>query len=204
MYLDVKGLVTTGVGNLIDSVYQAQQLPWKRKDGTRASSIEIANEWQILKMRQDLSRLHYKHAGNLCDLRLTDADIDALVARKLESNSEEIAEHFPGWPTFPADAQLAILSLAWAVGPSFAPKWPNLSEAIRAKDWVACASHMVIKSEGNPGVIPRNQLNREHLIAAASKLAREYPDVLHGPCTLAALRAGWKQIDETPDPENAA
>ena len=37
MYLDVKGLVTIGVGNLIDSIADAQRLPWRNKTTSRGT-----------------------------------------------------------------------------------------------------------------------------------------------------------------------
>lgn len=43
MYLDVKNLVTTGMGNLIDPIGAASSLPWVHKsDGSPASPEEIA------------------------------------------------------------------------------------------------------------------------------------------------------------------
>src|SRR4029453_7562541 len=42
MYLDIKGLVTTGVGNLIDPVGLASKLPFVHKgDGSPASEVDI-------------------------------------------------------------------------------------------------------------------------------------------------------------------
>lgn len=206
MYLDVKGLITTGVGNLIDPLPAALRLPWKRWDGTPAARSDIEAEWRRLKSQPKLAKMHHKYAGMISSLRLTDADIDALVAAKLASNEVEIKRHFPDWDSFPADAQLAILSLAWACGPSFAPKWPGLSMLIRARNWRAAGTQPVdsdgrikrapcdIKSEGNPGVIPRNRLQRAHFVEAASDIARQFPAVLHGPCTLAALNAKWQPL----------
>ena len=74
MYLDVKGLVTTGVGNLIDTPSEAAKLPWiHESSGAPASRDEIVAAWSALKARQDLSRLHWRYAAALNDLRLTDA-----------------------------------------------------------------------------------------------------------------------------------
>lgn len=165
LYLDVFGLVTCGVGNLIDSVSEAQKLPWKRdSDNAPATPDEVAIAWRLLKSRQDLKRRSAKHARALTQLHLDDADIDALVANKLASNEAHIFSWFPGFSSIPADAQLAILSMAWAVGPAFNKKFPSFTKAALAGDWFAARSHGKIKEEGadgtpNPGVIPRNRAN---------------------------------------------
>ncbi len=209
MYLDILGLVTTGVGNLIDPVQAAIPLPWRRSDGSLAPKDEVVRQWTTLKENQDISRRHYRFAKELLDLRhghallLNDDDIDVLVTQKLEQNEVELRRHFPAYDEWPADAQLAVHSMAWAMGPAFAKKFPTFTGIINRGDFVGCATQdqpggraaCDINEVGNPGVVPRNQLNREHFLAAGSGFARMYPDVLHGPCTLYALKAGWKQAE---------
>lgn len=177
MYLDVFGLVTCGVGNLIDTVSEAQKLPWKRdSDGELATADEVRAAWHALKARQDLRTRSAKHARILTGLHLNDADIDELVARKLESNAAHITRWLPSFPTIPADAQLAILSMAWAVGPAFNLKFPTFTRAALAGDWFAAQAACKIRevsADGktpNPGVIPRNKANficfgNAHLVA---------------------------------------
>ena len=83
MYLDVKGLVTTGLGNLIDSTADAEQLAWQHADGTPASTDEIDAEWERVKGRIDLAP---KGGGAFradAQLFLTDEEIDRVVLLKL-------------------------------------------------------------------------------------------------------------------------
>jgi hypothetical protein len=183
MYLDIKGLVTCGVGNLIDTPSEAAKLPWKwDRDGTRASDAEIRTAWHNLKLRQDLARRHVSHARALTGLHLDDADIDALVASKLESNDAFIAKWFPGWADIPADAQLAVLSMAWAVGPAFNQKFPKFTNAALSGNWEAAREHCTIREEGNPGVVPRNRANRLCFSNAALVLKTGgQPHILHWP-----------------------
>jgi GH24 family phage-related lysozyme (muramidase) len=215
MYLDVLGLVTCGVGNLIDSrthesagLALATALPWRRPDGTLASADEIEAQWRALRARRDLSQRHYRFARDYLETRfryaltLTDEAIDELVARKLASNEVELRKRFPSWDSWPADAQLAVASMAWAMGPGFPAAFPTFTRLMNGGDFVTAGTLAKtgrapcdINSTGNPGVVPRNRLNRAHLVAAGSELARLYPEVLHGPCTLAALDAGWRQAD---------
>ncbi len=52
MYLDVKGFVTIGIGNLIDPVDKALTLPFRHKDRrTLVSKEEIKAEWLQVKSK---------------------------------------------------------------------------------------------------------------------------------------------------------
>ena len=45
MYADVRGLVTTAIGILIDPMSYALALPWVRRDGSPATPGEIVEDW---------------------------------------------------------------------------------------------------------------------------------------------------------------
>lgn len=184
MYLDILGLVTTGVGNLIDRSYIAAQLPWyHEKTGQPATKVEIAAAWQELKSRKDLAKLHWKYAAKLNDLRLTDAAIDALVLSKLHSNAEYVErKYFPDFSRWPADAQLAAMSMAWAVGPGFPEKFKYWTKFAAKQDWVSAKGCCKIREINNPGVVPRNRQNEKchdnaHVVATSGM----DPTELHWP-----------------------
>ena len=216
MYLDVKGLVTTGVGNLIDSVAAAVRLPWRRKDGALATPYQVSAEWDIVKHHQPAGR-SVQFYMDRTDLRLDNEAIDKLVWSQVLANDAELADRFGGWRDWPADAQLAAHSMAWAAGAGWSEKFPKCSALLKALEFVKAGeiapgdsgvvaadtpsgmrvmghAECDLKTVGNPGVIPRNALNRLHYIAAGSSLAKQYPDVLHGPLTKAAIVAGWVPI----------
>ncbi|MBN1606609.1 MAG: hypothetical protein JW940_08235 [Polyangiaceae bacterium] len=193
MYCDVKGLVTCGVGNLIDPISLALKLPWRLHDhGTTpapqnaplASKQQVMAAWQDLKANQDfLKKRHWKLAAQRNNLRLSQADTDALVKQKLfdfEAHME--ACHFPDWRNMPADAQLGICSMAWACGPGFPAIFKDFTRFANQQDWVNAALCAKIRETGNPGVVPRNQRNqlcfRNAAIVVANHMDR---DVLHWP-----------------------
>lgn len=160
MYLDIKGLVTTGIGNLIDTEASVRGLPFTDKaSGARATPEQIAAEWRKIKHMPELAQKGHKACEPITQLRLKDDAIAALVRRRLAGNEVLIKKTFKDWEQWSADAQLAVLSVAWAVGAGFAPKWPKFTAACRAGDWAAAAEHCKLKEAGNPGVIPRNQAN---------------------------------------------
>lgn len=170
MYLDVRGLVTTGVGNLIDPVEYALTLPWRRRsDGRTASQAEIGAEWGHMKAQTRLAKDGAVAAGHIATLELSASAIDAMVLAKLDSNDRVLREQFSDWDRLPWQAQMAIHSMAWAMGPRFG--YPHFRDAIRRRDWITAATECTIGEAGNPGVIARNKANRELLIQAAGQQA---------------------------------
>lgn len=183
MYLDILGYVTTGVGNLIDSPSEACKLPWKHKDGRLATQAEVIAAWRELKAHQELKKLHWAYAAKLNDLRLSDEDIDVLVKNKLfEFEAYMEKHHFPTWRDFPADAQLAICSMAWACGPGFPAQFKNFKRFANLHQWANAKACCTIREAGNPGVIPRNIQNRLCFDNAAIVEAHKMDlDELHWP-----------------------
>lgn len=185
LYVDVKGLVTTGVGNLVDPVDSAVRLPWTVK-GQPAPKTLVRAEWGIVKRQAKeipghpkglgLKDLHHKFAGALTTIRLSEAAIDELVDTKAEEFVGFMRTHyFPEFNTYPADAQLALLSMAWALGPGFPQTWTVLRNAVIRRDWGAAADYCKIKESGNAGVIPRNHANRFLFNNAAKVEAQGLP-----------------------------
>jgi GH24 family phage-related lysozyme (muramidase) len=161
LYVDVIGFVTTGVGNLVDPIDAALALPWKLPDGSLASESQIRADWERVKSDSErLKRLNHTHALELTTIRLTDEDIDELVRKRLAEHERYFVRTFTRFDDMPADAQLGIHSLAWAVGPGFTQKFPSFTAAALAGNWRQAAAVAKIREDGNPGVVPRNKANR--------------------------------------------
>lgn len=180
MYLDRLGYVTTGKGNKIDpygpDVYN---LPWKRSDGSLATEAEVHQAWNAVKAAQSRKDNGGGTFGDLTTLRLTSADIDTLVMRKLAENENYIRSEFPSYDSWPADAQLAVLSMAWAMGAGFSPKYPKFTRAVNAvvPDFTTAAneSHMT-----GVGIDGRNAANAQLLRNAATVISQGLdPTVLY-------------------------
>ena len=163
LYLDVKGLVTIGVGCLVDPVDLALALPMRwRKTGDHATREEIRAEWLAIKTNRELARLGAGAARKHCRLYLAPEDVDALTTARLERTVRALERRFPAFDAYPASAQLALVSLAWACGVAFA--YPKLDAAVRRGDWTTAAAECGIK-----GNLPRSAAQKrlfEH--AAAS------------------------------------
>lgn len=159
MYLDVKGLVTVAIGNLIDPIQYAMPLPFVRRvDGSPAARDEIATEWLRVKGDASLARLGHRAAERITTLRLTDEGVGLVVSRKLEQNDAHLKGRFPYIEEWPACAQLAVHSMAWACGPAF--RFPLLEVALRAEQWETAAEQCHMNEAGNTGLKPRNVANK--------------------------------------------
>ncbi len=209
MYLDVKGLVTTGYGNLIDSPETALEPGWRNAKGGYASRDEVLCEWNRVKSNTALAKAGHWAAEKVTNLRLDDEEVEKLVYRVLDTMNAELVEAYPAFEEWPADAQLATLAMAWACGPAFGTRgkspFRGLHKSLLAGDFKAASQQCTINAKGNPGVIPRNKAMRQlYFLAAAGfdfevswpidesvrkwqEAAGLVADGLVGPKTLAAL-----------------
>lgn len=178
MYADTLNLVTTGIGNLIDAsarnsfnvspaaMAPAMNLPWKHRGpgwtsrnpvgGSPASASEIANAWTTVKLAEQESPGFNQHGGfvgypGLTSLTLDMDGIDQLVASKMRSNEAELRKLYPNWDSLPADAQMGMMSMAWAMGSHFFPVlgFQNFKSAIDRQDFAAAADASTFKGGGS-------------------------------------------------------
>lgn len=168
MYLDIKGLVTVAVGNLIDPVILAQALPFRFKNrpdiatpGAPATPSQIAAEWQTLKNNGSLAQEGYKACDPITQLELSDDAIDALILQRLTQNESFLKRQlwFQNFDAWPADAQLGLLSMAWAMGPAGPASFPHFRAACQNAEFSRAAAECKMDEAGNPGLIPRNRAN---------------------------------------------
>jgi hypothetical protein len=157
MYCDVKGIVTFGVGNVIDSHHmmpprhtRALKVPWQVKGtGVTASPTEVQTAHEnCVKRYSELKTLakplwdatQYKDSTNLY---VSPASFETYFKGRLDSRDSEWSNALPGWEYLPADAQFAILLLGYAVGSpgTFKNHWPNYWNALVQQDFREAAIH---------------------------------------------------------------
>lgn len=168
MYLDILGLVTTAIGVLCDSKAAVRSMPWLHPSGRRATIAEIDEDWDRVKARQDMKLRGGKAYASVAQLRLSLQGVEEVTLRKLAVMESELKRRFPEFDSWPADAQLATFSMAWACGPWF--RFPTLERALKNRDFKAAALACHINTDGpdgiagtlddNRGVIPRNVANK--------------------------------------------
>lgn len=166
MYLDTEGFVTTGMGNLIDPISLALPLPWRRADGSLADQDEVEAEWNQIKCAKQLAQQGAQAAKAYCLLHLDDAGIDGVIQASLAADVPILMQHaaFADFPNWPADAQLGLLSMAWAMGPGFGYMYPRFSQAVSQHDWNSASLECAMQD--NPPPVRRNNAT-----ALAFKLA---------------------------------
>lgn len=180
MFPDVKGLVSTGMGLLLDGGIDPTSLPWRHGiGGDLATTGEIQNAFQTVKDAGggpffdengaviDSSRKSGLGGGNAFWQNLTDLRLDAdgmaqAVKQKLDQNESILRATFPGYDAWPAEAQVGLNSLAWARGAAFPGSgkaaYPHFTTALKSMppDFVAAAVESHLDETGNAGVGPRN------------------------------------------------
>lgn len=180
MYADILGLITVGVGNLVDPMTYALSLPFVHRDGSPASREDIAAQWLELKRHPEAARHGWRYAERFTSIRLTQNGVHALVVAKAKQNEAVLVKRCPDFESWPADAQLALHSWSWACGPG--GKWPRFMAALNARDFelAAVESHMdesgpdriLGTADDNWGLKPRNVAQKE-LFRNAAKVQSE-------------------------------
>ncbi len=194
MYVDIEGLVTVAVGNLVDPVELAQALPFRFKNGSPATPAQIAAEWQMLKDDPGLAERGHQACQPITQLELSDDSISSLMSDRLASDERFLKRQawFQNFDAWPADAQLGLLSMAWAMGPAGPGEFLHFRAACQIPDFNAAAEECRMNEAGNPGLIPRNRANFTLFTNAAIVLAGETQgrferSTLHYPQVLTAL-----------------
>ena len=207
MYEDILGLVTTGMGNLIEipSTQPTRENPssqgtitdeglnagWTHADGSPASADEIRAEFANVKAKWSAG--HWEPLGGFNDngraiatLFLPEAAAKKLIFGKLQAFANSLKTQLPGWDSFPADAQMALLSHAWAAG-SGLKGWPKFKGFINATphDWRSAAQEGYVYGPNHTiiaGITPRNEANvRLMLNAEGVDRTGKDPSVLYFP-----------------------
>jgi GH24 family phage-related lysozyme (muramidase) len=212
-YTDAEGLVTVGMGNLIDALAPGQKMHVNCGHGTttpaglsapsaKARALpwtggDIGTDWTRIK--QAWPRVQSTACKEITSCRLDKATISNLILTQMKSNEAEIIKDIPSFPSEPADAQLGIHGMSWAMGPGqFAYSWVAFKQALARGDYAAAAAQSGMRGVG---IDIRNLAHKLLFLNAAQVHARGTdPDHLYyldglsafgiaGPTIAAAARA---------------
>ncbi len=128
-------LVTCGIGNLCEPIDVALRMAWVNPDGTPTSTNDIAAAWRAVKARTDLAPGGGAGFASVTTIRLSDRTVAGLESEQVDANERILRSYFPRWDSFPADAQLGIHSMAYAMGAGFPAGFPKFTAACNAGDW---------------------------------------------------------------------
>lgn len=133
------------------------KLPWKVKGpnwnpdpkspnlDTRgdATNEQITAAWVICKTQNEKVPDFSQNGGgaykNLTNITLDMQGMRALYDATFNGFESTLLKRYPGYDSWPVDAQFALMSMAWAMGPSFDTKFPQFKAAVDRKDFTAAA-----------------------------------------------------------------
>jgi|HubBroStandDraft_1064217.scaffolds.fasta_scaffold58493_4 GH24 family phage-related lysozyme (muramidase) len=197
LYLDILGYVTTGMGNLVDPLPMALSLPWLNADGSQADQATITTAWHAVdacrsdpKGKRQTSGLATKYGqafAGVTTIRLSEDGIQQLIDRQVTANELELRKHFTAYDTMPADGQMAINSMAWAMGAGFPATFKTFTAAVNAGDWATALANANFRGAGVATRIAANKV----MLANAGQVAAQGLDAsdLHYPAVLAPVDA---------------
>jgi hypothetical protein len=191
MYLDSLGYVVVGIGTLLSTSRHATLLPFvHRGSHAPATAEQIAAAWKVVKENQALRTCGHRPFAELSELILTDQGVTELFNRQLEFITGALLRKTPEFQLFdswPADAQLGLIGMGWAMGAGFAQagRWPEFRAACAAQDFKMAAA----QCHSPHGRTARNQTHC-HLFtnAANARLAGHPPEQLFYPQVLLVPR----------------
>lgn len=168
LYLDILGYVTTGVGNKVDPIGQALSLPWKNADGSDANVTAIQSAWMAVdacrsdpKGTRQTSGLATKFGqafGGVTTIRLTEDGITQVVLRQVAANETALRRYFTSYDTMPADGQMCVNSMAWAMGAGFPASFKIFTAAVNAEDWDTAIANADFRGVGVANRIAANKI----------------------------------------------
>lgn len=175
-YLDMKRLVTVGLGNLADPFALFDEFDWTCGDGGLPAprALIAAAYWAVKNDRSMDPTNGGAQYARLTGIRATKASIAKVCARKLSMFEGQVKPHFTDWDGLPWQAQLCVLSMAWAMGGLFMDheKWPGFRAAVNAGNWAEAAKQCQMKEIGqNASFHQRNLADAALLLSIHAEAA---------------------------------
>jgi GH24 family phage-related lysozyme (muramidase) len=166
MYLDTKGFVTVGVGELLASVDKAGTLAFVDPDGEPCAQEAILNEFnRVSALVPAKVAAFYRSPTSPV---LPHAAIDTLLMNHLNFFDGQLAARFGNYAGFPDPAKLGLLDMIYNLGQvGLFQHFPHFTAAVDKQDWLGAAAncHRVGPSQA------RNDWTRQQFLAAAAATA---------------------------------
>ncbi len=139
LYIDTRGFVTVGIGNLVGSAQAAAALPFvRRSDGKPATATEKIAAFNHVKGKPAGRRARYYRI--FTDLDLPEASIKTLALGRLRNEFiPGLEAMFPKFDDFPLPARRALVDMAYNLGVGGLRKFTKLVKSVNARDWAAAA-----------------------------------------------------------------
>jgi GH24 family phage-related lysozyme (muramidase) len=139
MYIDTRGFVTVGIGNLVASAETAASLPFAhRHEGPLATARERIAAFNAIKGKPAGRQARYYRI--FTDLDLPDASIETLALTRLQTEFlPGLKRIFPRFDRFPLPARRALVDMAYNLGVKGLKEFTHLVQSANAQQWAAAA-----------------------------------------------------------------
>ena len=163
MYLDTRGFVTVGVGELLANSAKAETLAFVDPDGEPCTQDAILDEFNRVSglVPAKVSAFYRSPTSPV----LPHAAIDTLLMNHLSFFDGQLAGRFPNYADFPDPAKLGLLDMIYNLGQvGLFQHFPHFMAAVDKQNWLGAAAncHRVGPSQG------RNDWTRQQFLAAAA------------------------------------
>lgn len=166
MYLDTKGFVTVGVGEMLANAAKAETLAFVDPDGEASTQDAILDEFnRVSALIPAKVAAFYRSPTSPV---LPHGAIDALLMNHLNLFDGQLAARFPDYAGFPDPAKLGLLDMIYNLGQvGLFQHFPHFMAAVDKQDWLGAAAncHRVGPSQA------RNDWTRQQFLAAAAAAA---------------------------------
>jgi len=163
MYLDTRGLVTVGVGEMLAAVAAAQALPFIDGSGNPvAPDIIVAEYNRVAGLPMGQAAGTYR--ANASPI-LADASIDNLLMGRVRDFDQQLSAKFANYAAFPDPARLGLLDMIYNLGPrGLFVGYPTFMGCVNNENWTGAAGECY-RNGPSPA---RNDWTRQQFLAAAA------------------------------------
>jgi GH24 family phage-related lysozyme (muramidase) len=162
MYLDTRGLVTVGVGEMLPNAAQAETLAFVDSDGQPSTPEAIAADYgRVMSLIPSKVAAFYRSPTSPI---LPHGAIDTLLMNHLAFFDTQLNTRFPAYPSFPDAAKLGLLDMIYNLGVTgLFRNFPKFMQCVQNQDWVGAAA----QCHRNGPSLTRNEWTRQQFLAAA-------------------------------------
>ncbi|MDE3103565.1 MAG: hypothetical protein KGK08_00175 [Acidobacteriota bacterium] len=173
MYLDTVGKVTVGVGLMLPDADAAQALPFHAGDSP-AGAQQIAQEFaRVAAMPPGKAASAYRVSNSLL---LPQPAIDQHLSTVLQHFEAELKTRLPQYDHFPDPVKLALLDMAYNLGPAgLLHGFPHLIAAVEQGAWAQAAADCL---RHGPSAARNAWTRQQFLLAAGIALQAEAESLL--------------------------
>jgi GH24 family phage-related lysozyme (muramidase) len=165
MYLDSVGKVTVGVGLMLPDAATACALGFVAAGlpAAPATPPQIAADFaRVAALAPDKLPAFYQAANSL---QLPQEIIDAKLSEVLAVFENTLRSGIPGYDALPGPAKMALLDMAYNLGPAGLLKgYPKMLSAVEAGDWAQAAAQCARNGIG----AARNAWTQQQFLSAAA------------------------------------